>query len=141
MYEHELTIAQLTFVDVGNPSKRPVSIDGSTKQLINFDKHVKTARIISELQRFQIPYRIAEIPEMQSWIDVQIERIHNSKAADVQHLYRRSLLLEPRENQIQKVLAEVQTLPVLPVPSIQREPSSTKTDLFAWAHVFKTPAS
>jgi hypothetical protein len=137
---------QLTFVDVGNPSIRPIS--GNGKELINFDKHIKTARIISELQRFQIPYRIAEVPELQTWIDMQIDRIHNSKAADVQHLYRRSLLLEPRETQVLKPNPELQTPPVPgdaptpPAPAApQKEPSSAKTDLFAWAHVFKTPAN
>lgn len=124
---------KLTFVDVGNPSKRPVSTEGSTKQLINFDKHVKTARIISELQRFQIPYRIAEIPEMQTWIDFEISRIHNSKAADVQHLYRRSLLLEPRENQLHKPATESPSLPPPPPSALPREPSG-KLDLFSWSH-------
>lgn len=120
-------ISQLTFIDVGNPSERPISADGSTKQLINFDKHVKTARIISELQRFQIPYRIAEVPELQKWIDAQLERVHNSKTADVQHLYRRSLMLEPREK------------PVTPADAPPVPPLQLKTDVFAWTHVFKTP--
>ncbi|CCX04819.1 ras guanine nucleotide exchange factor domain-containing protein [Pyronema domesticum] len=134
-------LTDLTFVDVGNPSKRPVSIEGSTKQLINFDKHVKTARIISELQRFQIPYRIAEVNEMQTWIDFQIARIHNSKAADVQHLYRRSLMLEPRE-QRPVVRTEVPTV----VEEKQAAVGTPKTDghtfrserFNAWAHKFKT---
>ncbi|KAI5784720.1 ras guanine nucleotide exchange factor domain-containing protein [Geopyxis carbonaria] len=130
-------LTDLTFIDVGNPSKRPVSIDGSTKQLINFDKHVKTAKVIAELQRFQIPYRITEVSEMQTWIDAQLERIHNSKAADVQHLYRRSLLLEPRETHIQKMMSE-QASPVPPPPALQKENSGKGSDLFAWAHVFKT---
>ena len=142
-------LTDLTFVDVGNPSKRPVSIDGATIQLINFDKHVKTAKIISELQRFQIPYRIQEVPEMQKWIDAQLERIHNSKAADVQHLYRRSLLLEPRENQL-KVSQSSGNMSVPPTPTTPSAPSSApsiaeskestsaKESLFAWTHVFKT---
>ena len=133
-----LTPLQLTFVDVGNPSKRPMSTEGSSKQLINFDKHIKTARIISELQRFQIPYKISEIPEMQSWIDFEIARIHNSKASDVQHLYRRSLLLEPRENQMQRHPVETQSAPPPSMPP--REPSG-KLDLFSWAGHFRTPAS
>ncbi|PWW78916.1 ras GEF [Tuber magnatum] len=127
-------LTDLTFIDVGNPSKRPVS-EGSTKQLINFDKHVKTARIISELQRFQIPYRIAEVPEMQEWIDAQIDRVHNSKTADVQHLYRRSLLLEPRETQPRPVPAEPSTSAAV-APK-----ESQKIDLFSWAHAFKVPTS
>ncbi|CAZ79351.1 unnamed protein product [Tuber melanosporum] len=127
-------LTDLTFIDVGNPSKRPVS-EGSTKQLINFDKHVKTARIISELQRFQIPYRIAEVPEMQEWIDAQIDRVHNSKTADVQHLYRRSLLLEPRETQPRPAPVEPST------PAAVAPKESQKIDLFSWAHAFKVPTS
>ncbi|PUU74035.1 ras guanine nucleotide exchange factor domain-containing protein [Tuber borchii] len=128
-------LTDLTFIDVGNPSKRPVS-EGSAKQLINFDKHVKTARIISELQRFQIPYRIAEVSEMQEWIDAQIDRVHNSKTADVQHLYRRSLLLEPRETQPRAAPVELST-PAAPVAPKE----SQKIDLFSWAHAFKVPTS
>ena len=71
--------------------------------VINFDKHVKTARIISELQRFQIPYRLAEVPELQTWMQDQFVTVR-SGADDggescLQRLYRRSCLLEPREQQ------------------------------------------
>lgn len=122
-------LTDLTFVDVGNPSKRPLtSEDGTTtKQLINFDKHIKTARIISELQRFQIPYRIAEVPELQQWIDAQIMRIRTSKAGDVQTLYRRSLLLEPRESSAPQTPA-VETPPA--GPSLK-----DKFDLFSWSNI------
>ncbi|KAF8475033.1 ras guanine nucleotide exchange factor domain-containing protein [Kalaharituber pfeilii] len=121
-------LTDLTFVDVGNPPKRPLnSEDGScTMQLINFDKHIKTARIISELQRFQIPYRIVEVPELQQWIDAQVMRIRTSKAGDVQTLYRRSLLLEPRE-------------PSAPQTPAIETPSGTsikdKFDLFSWSSI------
>jgi len=122
-------LTDLTFVDVGNPSKRPLtSEDGTTtKQLINFDKHSKTARIISELQRFQIPYRITEVPELQQWIDGQVMRIRTSKAGDVQTLYRRSLLLEPRESSAPPTPA-VET--PLAAPSLK-----DKFDLFSWSNI------
>ncbi|KAF8418576.1 ras guanine nucleotide exchange factor domain-containing protein [Tirmania nivea] len=122
-------LTDLTFVDVGNPSKRPLtSVDGTTtKQLINFDKHTKTARIISELQRFQIPYRITEVPELQQWIDGQIMRIRTSKAGDVQTLYRRSLLLEPRESSAPQT------------PAVETPPAASslkdKFDLFSWSNI------
>lgn len=124
---------QLTFVDVGNPSKRPLEIvteEGTTtKQLINFDKHIKTARIISELQRFQIPYRIAEVPELQQWIDAQVVRIRTSKAGDVQTLYRRSLLLEPRESSAPQT-------PAVETPSTAPT-LKDKFDLFSWSAITK----
>ena len=122
-------LTDLTFVDVGNPSKRPLTLeDGTTtKQLINFDKHSKTARIISELQRFQIPYRITEVPELQQWIDGQVMRIRTSKVGDVQTLYRRSLLLEPRESSAPQTPA-VETPPA--APSLK-----DKFDLFSWSNI------
>ncbi|RPB28602.1 ras GEF [Terfezia boudieri ATCC MYA-4762] len=119
-------LTDLTFVDVGNPSKRPLtSEDGTTtKQLINFDKHTKTARIISELQRFQIPYRITEVPELQQWIDGQVMRIRTSKAGDVQTLYRRSLLLEPRESSAP------------PTPAVETPPAAPSLkDKFSWSNI------
>jgi len=67
-------------------------------QLINFDKHVKSAKIIAEVQRFQIAYDFLEIAAFQNWIDAQLQRIRSTPAGDVAALYRRSLLLEPRRD-------------------------------------------
>ena len=93
-----LYLTDLTFVDEGNLDTRPVpdAPEGSTP-LINFDKHIKTARIISDVQRFQIPYRLQEIPEIQSWIDAQLSRVKRTGSLDSMKLYRRSLAIEPRE--------------------------------------------
>src|SRR5271170_222342 len=93
-----LYLTDLTFVDEGNLDTRPVpdAPEGSTP-LINFDKHIKTARIISDVQRFQIPYRLQEILEIQTWIDVQLQRVKRTGSLDSMKLYRRSLAIEPRE--------------------------------------------
>ena len=93
-----LYLTDLTFVDEGNLDTRPVpdAPEGSIP-LINFDKHIKTARIISDVQRFQIPYRLQEIPEIQSWIDTQLDRVKKTGSLDSMKLYRRSLAIEPRE--------------------------------------------
>jgi RasGEF domain/RasGEF N-terminal motif len=93
-----LYLTDLTFVDEGNLDTRPIpdAPDGSTP-LINFDKHIKTARIISDIQRFQIPYRLQEVPEIQSWIENQLARVKNAGSLDSMKLYRRSLAIEPRE--------------------------------------------
>ncbi|KAI4228840.1 MAG: hypothetical protein L6R36_001342 [Xanthoria steineri] len=92
-------LTDLTFVDVGNQTTRQLSIenDDTTVPVINFGKHMKTAKIISELQRFQIPYRITEVPELQTWIQDQLVRVRSSEQTNVQNYYRRSLLLEPRD--------------------------------------------
>lgn len=92
-------LTDLTFVDVGNPATK-TSDTGLT--VINFDKHTRTAKSIRDLQRFQIPYRLTEVPDLQEWISAQIERVREKDKAgantQASH-YRKSLLLEPREIQ------------------------------------------
>ncbi|TID15627.1 ras guanine-nucleotide exchange protein-like protein [Venturia nashicola] len=95
-------LTDLTFVDVGNQTTRQlpgseINGTGTARSVINFDKHTKTAKIIGQLQRFQVPYRLAAVPEMQDWMEASISRVRNSEQADVQTFYRRSLMLEPRE--------------------------------------------
>jgi hypothetical protein len=94
-------LTDLTFIDVGNGTTR--QLPGESGQdgvsVINFDKHMKTAKIIGQLQSFQVPYRLAAIPEMQDWMESQIQRVRSSDQANIQSYYRRSLLLEPRELQ------------------------------------------
>jgi hypothetical protein len=93
-----MILTDLTFVDAGNPMTRDLTgeSDQDRMSVINFDKHMKTAKIIGQLQSFQVPYRLAAVPEMQEWMDAQIQRVRASEA-NVQTQYRRSLLLEPRE--------------------------------------------
>ena len=94
-------LTDLTFVDIGNPPTKQLSHNGSEETgltVVNFDKHLRTSKIISELQRFQIPYRLSEIPELQDWIQGQVQRMRESDQTNVQvTYYRKSLLLEPRE--------------------------------------------
>ncbi|KAL8930148.1 MAG: hypothetical protein Q9208_000765 [Pyrenodesmia sp. 3 TL-2023] len=97
-------LTDLTFVDVGNQTTRQLCIesDDTSVPVINFGKHMKTAKIISELQRFQIPYRFTEVPELQTWMQDQLVRVRSSEQTNVQNYYRRSLLLEPRETTTQR---------------------------------------
>lgn len=92
-------LTDLTFVDVGNQTTRQLSLesDDTSVPVINFGKHMKTAKIISELQRFQVPYRFTEVPELQTWMQDQLVKVRSSEQTNVQNYYRRSLLLEPRE--------------------------------------------
>ncbi|KAL1847411.1 Ras guanine nucleotide exchange factor bud5 [Diaporthe australafricana] len=102
-------LTDLTFVDIGNPAtKQRQGEDGNDMTVINFDKHTRTAKIIGDLQRFQIPYRLTELPDMQEWIQSELERVHDSDPkSNVQvSYYRKSLLLEPRENQIPRTPVE-----------------------------------
>lgn len=104
-------LTDLTFVDAGNPAKKTTDT-GLT--VINFDKHMKTAKCIGELQRFQIPYRLTEVPDFQEWILSQIERAREIEKTDktpaqVLH-YRQSLLLEPKEVQ-QHLKTQMEAVP------------------------------
>ena len=94
-----LYLTDLTFVDAGNQTTRQLPGSGfeTSKSVINFDKHMKTAKIISELQRFQVPYRLNEVAELQTWMQDQLVRVRTvDQCAVVKDYYRRSCLLEPR---------------------------------------------
>ena len=97
-------LTDLTFVDVGNQTTRQLQIDGTEDSVpvINFDKHLKTAKIIGDLQRFQVRYRYAEAPELQTWIQDQLIRVRSADTSNLQNHYRRSLLLEPRDQKLAK---------------------------------------
>ena len=95
-------LTDLTFVNAGNCNTRRLSSIGSEAPttVINFDKHVKTARIIADLQRFQVPYRLQDVVELQAWLQEQFVRVRcsvDNGDSPVNRSYRRSCLLEPRE--------------------------------------------
>ncbi|KAG8417777.1 Ras guanine nucleotide exchange factor bud5 [Metarhizium acridum] len=125
-------LTDLTFVDIGNPATKQMSLgtdgeeDGSGGlTVVNFDKHTRTAKIIGELQRFQIPYRLMEVPEMQDWINAQIRRVREGDQGNVQvTYYRKSLLLEPRESAPRR-----DAEPPTPVTS---GAGPSRGDLFGW---------
>lgn len=125
-------LTDLTFVDIGNPATKQMSLgeadDESSSGLtvVNFDKHTRTAKIIGELQRFQIPYRLQELPDMQDWIAAQVRRVREGDQANVQvTYYRKSLLLEPRE-------AANRAIPEPPPTPTINPAAGSKTDLFGW---------
>ena len=122
-------LTDLTFVDVGNQTTRQLHGDCPEENLavINFDKHMKTAKIISELQRFQVPYRFVEVAELQTWMQDQLVRVRSSDQSNVQSYYRRSLLLEPREQMQSRTL---------PLPSHTSSSSKDKFERsgFRWPH-------
>ena len=95
-------LTDLTFVEAGNSSTRKLFADGQEQPVtaINFDKHLKTARIISDLQRFQTPFPLQDVPELQAWLQEQFVRVRSSVdngENPVNKMYRRSCLLEPRD--------------------------------------------
>jgi len=89
-----LYLTDLTFCREGNPSTRP-SPTAPEKKLINFNKYHKLARIVQDMQRFQVSYNLKEIPEVHEYLNFALEK--SKGQGDLQDLYRRSLLIEPRQ--------------------------------------------
>ncbi|KAI1653700.1 ras GEF [Daldinia decipiens] len=118
-------LTDLTFVDIGNPATKQLPGSGPNENgltVINFDKHTRTAKIIGELQRFQIPYKLTEVPDMQEWIQAQVTRVKETDQGNVQvSYYRKSLLLEPRETFLRT-----------PTDGPAATPAGQRADLFGW---------
>lgn len=100
-------LTDLTFIEDGIPS-----IIKKT-QLINFAKRAKTAEVIRDIQQYQnVPYGLQPVPELQDYI------LRNMQSAgDVHEMYERSLQVEPREREDEKIARYVSTC--TPVPSNQ----------------------
>ncbi|RAH84102.1 ras guanine-nucleotide exchange protein [Aspergillus japonicus CBS 114.51] len=125
-------LTDLTFVDHGNQPLRSLPTDDGEMAVINFDKHMKTAKIISELQRFQIPYRLAEVPELQAWVQNELVRVRSNGEKSLQTFYRRSLILEPRE-----VPQQQRTLQTESSSSSILENAKDKFEFLSWSHPSK----
>ncbi|KAA6408502.1 MAG: ras GEF [Lasallia pustulata] len=86
-------LTDLTFIEDGIPSviKRT--------NLINFAKRAKTAEVIRDIQQYQnVPYPLQPVPELQDYI------LSNMQAAgDVHEMYDKSLAVEPREREDEKI--------------------------------------
>uniref|UniRef100_V5EW22 Guanyl nucleotide exchange factor Sql2 n=2 Tax=Kalmanozyma brasiliensis (strain GHG001) TaxID=1365824 RepID=V5EW22_KALBG len=91
-----LFLTDLTFCHEGNAATRPCP-SNPEKKLLNFDKYVKISRIMGEVQRFQVPYNLVEVPEMQNFLKRALDDVQGAQGGrGADDLYRRSLLLEPR---------------------------------------------
>lgn len=92
-----LYLTDLNFIEDGNPNTRQMRRDSCSAQVINFDKHMKTTRIVEDIQRFQLPYNLTEVNELQAWLREQLLAVQGREQAEiVKDLYQRSLILEPR---------------------------------------------
>ncbi|KFY78199.1 hypothetical protein V499_02574 [Pseudogymnoascus sp. VKM F-103] len=87
-------LTDLTFIEDGIPSIIKKSA------LINFAKRAKTAEVIRDIQQYQnVPYPLQAVPELQEYI------LSNMQAAgDVHEMYERSLQVEPREREDEKIV-------------------------------------
>ncbi|PVH69958.1 ras GEF [Cadophora sp. DSE1049] len=94
----EIYLKDLFFIGDNPATKQLPGIgENEGKQVINFDKHIQTAKTMGELQRFQAPYCLTEVPELQEWIQAQMFRVNSLLEHDRDYLYRKSLRLEPRQ--------------------------------------------
>ncbi|EMC98066.1 hypothetical protein BAUCODRAFT_66762 [Baudoinia panamericana UAMH 10762] len=86
-------LTDLTFIEDGIPSVIKKT------QLINFAKRAKTAEVIRDIQQYQnVPYGLQAVAELQEYI------LRNMQSAgDVHEMYERSLQVEPREREDEKI--------------------------------------
>ncbi|KAJ3521388.1 hypothetical protein NM208_g13312 [Fusarium decemcellulare] len=118
-------LTDLTFIEDGIPS-----IIKKTN-LINFAKRAKTAEVIRDIQQYQnVGYSLQPVPELQDYI------LNNMQAAgDVHEMYDKSLQVEPREREDEKIVScdhDSQQRPALDTPrsvcsSGQRRPHTRWT--------------
>ena len=92
-------LTDLTFIEDGMSS-----IIKKT-DLINFSKRAKTAEVIREIQTYQnVSYPFKAVPELQGYILDMMQ-----SAGDVHEMYERSLQVEPREREDEKIARLVQS--------------------------------
>jgi son of sevenless len=86
-------LTDLTFIEDGIPS----TVKNSN--LINFAKRTKTAEVIRDIQQYQnVPYALNPVPDLQEYILGNMR-----EAGDVHEMYHRSLQIEPREREDEKI--------------------------------------
>ncbi|CED84085.1 Ras1 guanine nucleotide exchange factor [Phaffia rhodozyma] len=90
-----IALTDLTFCQDGNPDTRP-SPQAPEKMLINLAKYQGVWRIVSGVQKFQVPYTLVEVPEIQTFL---VKVLAEKGSVSLNGLYRKSLRLEPRSSQ------------------------------------------
>jgi son of sevenless len=86
-------LTDLVFIEDGIPSVV------KNTELINFNKRKMTAEVIRDIQQYQnVPYTLNPVPELQTWISSNMQ-----DARSVHEMYDRSLEVEPREREEEKI--------------------------------------
>ncbi|KAL5519818.1 hypothetical protein ACEPAG_1478 [Sanghuangporus baumii] len=88
-----LYLTDLTFCREGNPSHRASPLEPN-KKLLNFNKYHKLARIVQDMQHFQVAYNFKDVAEAQQYLHFCLDKAKDH--GDLDDLYRRSQLLEPK---------------------------------------------
>jgi len=79
-------LTSITFTAEGNPSTRPSPMDPNIK-LINFDRQVKLAKIVTDFARYQQPFNLAILQDVQNWLTGVLAE---KGSASIDALYRKS---------------------------------------------------
>lgn len=94
-------LTDLTFVVAGNSKRREIpgsaNERGEAVSVINFDLYMRMAKLVSHMQRFQAPYRLQAVPELQSWLELQLRRMRDGTDAMTNKFHRRSTMVEPKD--------------------------------------------
>ena len=86
-------MTDLTFIEDGIPSLIKKT------NLINFAKRAKTADVIRDIQQYQnVPYPLRSVADLQDYILSNMQG-----AGDVHEMYDKSLQVEPREREDEKI--------------------------------------
>ncbi|KAE8202836.1 hypothetical protein A4X06_0g2637 [Tilletia controversa] len=92
-----LFLTDLTFISDGTSKIRPSPNAGGDRVVHNVDRYVKLSGVVTEVQRFQVPYTLLEVPEMQNFLRSVLANLPSSNGIDsANELYKRSKALEPR---------------------------------------------
>ncbi|KAJ7103860.1 ras guanine nucleotide exchange factor domain-containing protein [Mycena epipterygia] len=83
-----LYLTDVTFCRKGIPSHRASPMNPH-KKLLNFNKYHKLARIVHDMQRFQVPYQLHRIPEVLEYLVDALETSQRHGIEKLQDLYRR----------------------------------------------------
>ena len=123
-----LYLTDLTFCREGNPSHRS-SPAAPEKKLLNFNKYHKLARIIQDMQRFQIPYNLKVIPEAQQYLQFCFDKTKDH--SDLEDLYRRRLVCDTARCGYSFLTSGYSQL-LEPKQPTEAPSSELKTTLFSW---------
>ncbi|KAI8976070.1 ras guanine nucleotide exchange factor domain-containing protein [Pilobolus umbonatus] len=93
-------LTDITFIDDGNSDHR---LSPAGQKLINFDKYMKTTRVLNEIDQFQVPYKLLGVEEIYNYIIQTLETVEQ----DDQVFYNRSLQREPKEDELDRILSNV----------------------------------
>jgi hypothetical protein len=73
--------------------------DGARSTLVNFAKRRQAWEVMNDMKRWRVPYNLDAIPSIQA----RVEEILNSTSSTMDSLYEKSLELEPRAPEDEKM--------------------------------------